>query len=420
MKFLHTSDWHLGRSLYGRKRYEEFGAFLDWLLETIEAEAIDVLLVAGDIFDTSTPSNRAQTLYYQFLCKVARTCCQQVVIIAGNHDSPSFLNAPKDLLRALNVHVIGSKCDAPEDEVIVLSVPSRQRKGEDHAIVCAVPYLRDRDVRTVEPGETIDDKNRKLVDGIQSHYREVTEIAEEKRRQLQENTAEDYVNIPILAMGHLFTAGGKTVDGDGVRELYVGSLAHVGKETFPSSIEYLALGHLHVPQVVGGSDHIRYCGSPIPMGFGEAKQQKQVLLVSLDHSGLVVQERHVPCFQKLERVVGSLDDLLMRIETLKSHENSYWLEVEYTGREVLGNLREVLEEALEGSQIEILRIKNRRVMDRVIKAVTAEETLDDLEPTDVFSRCLDTYEVPEDERAELVLSYKEIIKDLLEEDVRGD
>jgi len=120
MKILHTSDWHLGRSLYGRKRYEEFSAFLDWLAQTIEKEKVDALLVAGDVFDTSTPSNRAQELYYRFLSRVSTSCCRHVVVIAGNHDSPTFLNAPRELLRALNIYVVGSMTDTLEDEVIVL------------------------------------------------------------------------------------------------------------------------------------------------------------------------------------------------------------------------------------------------------------------------------------------------------------
>ena len=120
MKILHTSDWHLGRSLYGRKRYKEFSAFLDWLAQTIEDENVDALLVAGDVFDTSTPSNRAQELYYRFLCRVAASSCRHVVVVAGNHDSPSFLNAPKELLRALNVYVVGAVTESLEDEVIVL------------------------------------------------------------------------------------------------------------------------------------------------------------------------------------------------------------------------------------------------------------------------------------------------------------
>jgi exonuclease SbcD len=99
MKILHTSDWHLGRTLYGKKRYKEFAAFLDWLAQTIEEEKVDALLVAGDVFDISTPNNRAQELYYRFLCTVANSCCRHVVVIAGNHDSPSFLDAPKALLQ---------------------------------------------------------------------------------------------------------------------------------------------------------------------------------------------------------------------------------------------------------------------------------------------------------------------------------
>ena len=163
MKVIHTSDWHLGRSLYGHKRYDESAAFLDWLADLIDEESVDTLLVAGDVFDITTPSNRAQGLYYRFLCRVSASCCRHIVLIAGNHDSPSFLDAPKELLKALNVYVVGSITDNPEDEVITLFGP----ENVPEAIVCAVPYLRDRDIRTVEAGEQIEDKNAKLIDGLQ-------------------------------------------------------------------------------------------------------------------------------------------------------------------------------------------------------------------------------------------------------------
>ena len=412
MKLLHTSDWHLGRSLYGRKRYKEFSAFLDWLAQTIEDEKVDALLVAGDVFDTSTPSNRAQELYYRFLCRVATSCCHHVVVIAGNHDSPSFLNAPKELLRALNVYVVGSMTDDLKDEVFVLNTDDKP-----DAIVCAVPYLRDKDIRTVEPGETIDDKNTKLVEGLKKHYADVCAIAEQKRTGLK-NAGHD--NIPIVAMGHLFTKGGKTIDGDGVRELYVGSLAHIGKEVFPSSIDYLALGHLHVPQAVGNTEHIRYCGSPIPMGYGEATQEKKVVLVEFNSTTPNIQELSVPCFQKLVRIVGSLDNIHAKLEDLKKEESSAWLEIEYTGRDIIGNLREVLDEAIADSAMEIRRIKNRRVIDRVISTITEDETLDNLNAGDIFTRYLDAFEVPDENRKELTVSYNEIIKSLHEEDVNAE
>ncbi len=431
MKILHTSDWHLGRSLYGKKRYKEFAAFLDWLTQTIKDEKVDALLVAGDIFDTSTPSNRAQELYYRFLYTVANSCCRHVVVIAGNHDSPSFLDAPKALLQVLNVYVVGATTEKVEDEVIVL-----HKNDQPEAIVCAVPYLRDKDIRIVEPGETIDDKNAKLVEGLKQHYAAVCKAAEQKRSEFEKS---GYTDIPIIAMGHLFTAGGKTVEGDGVRELYVGSLAHVEQDVFPSSIDYLALGHLHVPQVVGSAEHMRYSGSPIPMGYGEATQEKKVLLVEFNPQisqmdadkstkkeicenlrNLRITEKVIPCFQELVRIAGSLDEIHTKMEALKKEESSAWLEIEYTGSDIIGNLREMLDEVLADSAMEIRRIKNRQVMERVIHSITEDETLDDLDPNDVFSRCLDVFEVPDDDREELTVSYNEIINDLMEEDVNAE
>ncbi len=412
MKILHTSDWHLGRSLYGRKRYDEFSAFLDWLATTVEEEGIDILLVAGDIFDTSTPSNRAQELYYRFLCRISTSHCRHVVVIAGNHDSPSFLNAPKELLRALNVYVVGSITENPEDEVIVL-----YNNEQPEAIVCAVPYLRDRDIRTVEPGETIDDKNARLILGLKNHYADVCAIAGAKRSEIENS---GHSEVPIVAMGHLFTAGGITVDGDGVRELYVGSLAHVGENVFPSFIDYFAFGHLHVPQRVGNKENMRYSGSPIPMGFGEATQEKKVVLIEFDGTRTSIQEITVPCFQQLVRITGSLDDIRAKLEELKKADSHAWLEIEYTGTNIAANLKEILDETLASSFMEIRRIKNRRLIDRVIGTIADNETLDDLNASDVFERCLNAFDVPDEERDELTVSYNEIVKSLEEEDVNAE
>src|SRR5450756_1372264 len=141
MRILHTSDWHIGRTLYGRKRHDEHEAFLLWLSDTIREQQADVLLIAGDIFDTITPGTRAQELYYQFLCRIAASECHHVFVTGGNHDSPSFLDAPRQLLRMLHVHVMGSVSGNPEDEVFVM----RDKSGVPELIVCAVPFLRDRD-----------------------------------------------------------------------------------------------------------------------------------------------------------------------------------------------------------------------------------------------------------------------------------
>ena len=405
MKLLHTSDWHLGRALYGRKRYDEYEAFLNWLASLIEAEDIDVLLVAGDVFDNSTPSNRAQELYYRFLCRVAAAPNRNVVIIAGNHDSPSFLNAPKELLKFLNIHIVGYASGQPEDELIVLSGPDH----DPRLIVCAIPYLRDRDIRTAEAGESVEDKERKIIEGIRTHYRMVCEAAEQKRASLERP-------VPIVAMGHLFAAGGETIEGDGVRELYIGSLAQVKRDVFPESIDYLALGHLHIPQRVGGSDFIRYSGSPLPIGFGEAEQGKSITLVEFSGQAPRVKNIAVPGFQELKTLRGDWQTISRNIDELKSGKGRAWLEVVYEGDEIAASLQERLNEAIEGTGIEILRVKNNRVLERALSGTDAEETLDDLDVTDVFRRCLESHEIPEDQRPALLSAYQEVVAALNEAD----
>ncbi len=405
MKIIHTSDWHLGRSLYGKSRYKEFQLFLDWLAKLIEDEHIDVLLVAGDIFDNSTPGNRAQGLYYRFIDRISRSCCRHIVLVAGNHDSPSFLNAPKDLLRGLDVHVVSHITDSLEDEVITLT--GSDNKPE--AIICAVPYLRDRDIRRVDPGETIEDKDIKLLEGIRDHYHNVCSIAEDRRKA--------YGDIPIIVMGHLFTLGGKTIQDDGVRE--VGSLSHIPKDTFPDFIDYLALGHLHVPQVVAKTNHFRYSGSPIPMGYGEANQKKKVIRVEFNSRKAIIDEITVPCFQSLERLSGGLSDIEKRICELKLKGANVWLEVDFTGTNAPSNLREHLYELIPGTDIEIRRIKNSSVVNRAINRLDEGEALGDLDELEVFNRCLESHNKSGDEGNLLMALYKETLKSLHEGDINA-
>lgn len=429
MKFLHTSDWHIGRNLHGRRRHDETQAFLSWLEETIRRREIDALLVAGDVFDSIAPGNTAQGLYYRFLSRLAATPCRHVVVIGGNHDSPSFLNAPRELLKALDVHVVGCATDGPAAEVLVL----RTADGAPELIVCAVPFLRDRDVRTVEAGETAEDKNRKLVEGIAAHYRQVGAIALAVREDLL--AAAPSANVPpIVGMGHLFTEGGRTVDDDGVRELYVGSLAHVAPGGFPDCFDYIALGHLHVAQTVNGAETIRYSGSPMPMGFGEAGQRKRVVLVEFPASGggagpadsaldasrgplPRIECLDVPEFQTLESIKGDWDAIAARLAALAAAGSTAWVEVVYEGDEVLGDLGARLDAAVANTRIEILRVKNTRRVESVLGRIQADETLEDLDAEEVFRRCLDQRQVPEEQRADLLMAYREIEMELKTRDV---
>lgn len=409
MKILHTSDWHIGRALYGRKRYEEFEQFLDWLIGCIKTEKVEALLVAGDIFDNGTPSNRALELYYRFLCRVAGAGCRHVVITAGNHDSPSLLNAPREVLRFLNVHVVGCMSEALADELVVLN----DSDGSPELIVCAVPYLRDRDLRRAEAGETFEDKGRKLVDGLRDHYREVGEAAVAKRSALGGN-------LPVVAMGHLFTSGGQTFEGDGVRELYVGTLGQVRADIFPDCFDYLALGHLHVAQRVGGSESRRYSGAPLPMSFGEAAGRKTVVVLDTDGGRLAVREITVPLFQALATVRGNWQQISDRVTALKNESASVWLEVIYEGDEVIGDLQDKLRGLIDGSTLEILRARNMRLVERTLSRMATEETLDDLTVDDVFARCLVAHEVPEEQRTELSMLFRETVVALHEDAALGE
>lgn len=403
MKIIHTSDWHIGRSLYGRKRYDEFEAFLNWLAEYIKNEEIEVLLVSGDVFDNIAPSNRAQELYYRFLCGVVGSRCRHVVVTGGNHDSPSFLNAPREVLRFLNVHVIGCVPESATDEVLVL----QDEKGEPELIICAVPYLRDRDVRRAEAGESYEEKGRKLVEGIRSHYAVVCEEAELIRNELDKP-------VPIVAMGHLFTAGGQTIDSDGVRDLYVGSLAHVDRDIFPSCIDYLALGHLHVPQRVGDSNFMRYCGSPIPMGFGEAGQEKILCQIELNSGQALVTDIPVPRFQNLESIKGDWEHITARLEELKGLETTIFIDIIYAGKEIMGDLRDRLDELIAGTSLEILRIKNEQVFE-LARPGSSDETLADLSIEEVFKRCLESHQVPPEQQHDLFSTYREALLMVQEE-----
>jgi exonuclease SbcD len=446
MKILHTSDWHIGRTLYDRKRYDEFEKFFIWLLNTLESENIDVLLIAGDIFDTGTPSNKAQELYYKFLCNVNKTKCQHIVIIGGNHDSASFLNAPQSILKSINVHVVGAISNNIEDEILILDILKTPNADLEQItknisspeisklIICAVPYLRDKDIRTVSAGESLEDKAQNLIQGIKEHYSTVAELALEKRDELyKECINKKPAYIPIIGTGHLFAAGG--IAGDGVRDLYVGSLAYVNIEAFPKCFDYVALGHLHIAQSLGGTEHVRYSGSPIPMGFGEAKQIKKLITVDFPENkpenhihqepclaGSPVKpsinEVSIPNFQMLERISGNLDHITQKIKELKTNHSNAWLEIEYTGSEIIPDLKIRLDEAILESHLEIRRIKNKRISENIIESRFSQENLKDLNPNEVFDKCLEINKVEETDRILLKASYQEILNSILEEDIR--
>ncbi len=408
MKILHTADWHIGQHLHTRKRYQEFKEFFSWLVKKIADESFDILLVAGDVFDTTTPSNQAQELYNNFLAEVSKTACRHIVVTGGNHDSPSLLNAQRNVFKLLQIHVVGSAEENPKDEVLLLS----DLKGTPELIVCAVPYLRDRDIRKSEPGETLEEKGQKLIDGVRLHYAEVCSEAERLRESIGRW-------VPIVAMGHLFAAGGETSTGDGVRDLFIGSLGHIHAEIFPSCIDYLALGHLHSPQKVGGKDTMRYSGSPLPISFAEANHEKEVVCIEFAGQDINVEGHKIPTFQELKRIRGDWDHIFNEIAKEKERGSKAFLEIAYTGGEFIDpKLHSQLERCMEGSLMEILKINNERKRERIIAEGENSASLDDLQPIDVFKSVLEAEQILETEQGDLIARFLEMVTQVVEEDVK--
>ncbi len=414
MRILHTSDWHLDHTLHERRRTEEFSAFLNWLAETLCTENLDVLIVSGDIFNTRTPSVSAQEMYFGFLKHVledfnaGKSRCRHVVITAGNHDSPAFLAAPKEVLRLLNVHVI---TEIGTDELLFLE----NREKTAAIIVAAVPYLPAKDVILSRDGESLAEKSYRLNQGIQNVYAELLQKAETLRQQHEANYA---TKIPILATGHLFTQGGKsgleseTGVLNGFRELYVGNLEHFPADGFPDGYSYIALGHLHVPQMVGKKPHIRYSGSPLPINFSEAGQQKEVLVADFNENAITpaISALPVPCFQPLRRVEGDLDKIQTILSEMKLEGSSTWLEVTYTGQEVVTELEERIREFTQDSPMEVLCVRNRVVLKSFASPFHESETLDNLDEITVFSRLMAQKGIPESQQADLLVMFREVLE----------
>ena len=406
MKVLHTSDWHIGRTLHDKKRHDEHRAFLDWLLQVISERQIDLLLVCGDIFDTITPGNRQLELYYSFLRSALDMGCRHIIIIGGNHDSPSLLDAPRQVLQPMGVHVIGSARARAEEEVIVLHDP----EGKPEAVVCAVPYLRDRDVRTSVEQEDAADKSRRLAAGIAQHYEQVCAHGAAVRDSLSSW-------VPMIVTGHLFTTGASVLAGDGVRDLYVGTALEVSASMFPPEADYVALGHLHVPQKVAGSDTIRYSGSPIPMGFGEASTSKQILEVEFlpDTLFCEVETLSVPMFQRLERISGTLEAIEASLGQLVQQHTSIWVEVEYEGTLSASVLREHLETIIDQSAVQIIRLRNTTLNTHMLHGSSWQQTLDELDEREVFRRRLEMETLEPEEADQLKALYESILFSFNEE-----
>lgn len=322
MKILHTSDWHLGQKFMGKSREEEHKAFLDWLVESITQYQVDVLIVAGDIFDTGTPPNYALELYYRFLTQLLNTECKTIVILGGNHDSVSTLQTSSPLLKELNIYVIANG-DAFEETLVKC-----YKEEKLQAIICAVPFLRDSVVRKSIAGESSKEKDLSLAAGIERYYKNIHQEALDFIKEAKD--------IPIIATGHLTTVGGKTSDSE--RELYIGNSLNITSDFLADLFDYVALGHLHHAQKVS-YEHVCYSGSPIPLSFSEAGSQKSVSLITFSGKSPQIELLPIPLHRALHRFKGDQESLKEQLS--KIEDKSGWIEIEIKGDNTYATLQEI-------------------------------------------------------------------------------
>lgn len=354
MKFIHTADWHLGNSMHDIDRREEAKRFLDWLRERIVDFGAECLVVAGDIFDTANPPVEARRMYFRFLASLLDTCCKNIVLVGGNHDSGALLDAPRDLLDALNIQMVGSMGDrSVEDLVKELTDAS----GNVVGISAAVPFVRENDLRPylTDGAENFADCTYK---GL---YGAVYEAAEKLRAGRE---------IPIVATGHLYAAklegrpendDGRDMKNHGVRDI-VGNLGTVPVSVFPEGLDYVALGHIHYTTMVAKNPKVRYSGSPFVLGFDEAKMPHYILTVDLAKGqNPVVEKVEVPHYFEFLRVSGTVESIKEQLNELRNHPTERPLKIEIEYEHTPGiQVHEVLAPAMEGAPFEVVNWRSNR------------------------------------------------------------
>ena len=420
MRILHTSDWHLGQFFINKSRAQEHQKFITWLLQQVRENDVDAVIIAGDIFDTGSPPSYARELYNQFVIGMNKLG-RQLIILAGNHDSVSTLNESKDILAQLNTQVIAAASDDLASQVLTL----KNKAGEVGAIVCAIPYLRPRDIMQSRSGESGQQKQQALGLAIGQHYSDVFELAEKQRDALHNTSPNN--PVPIIATGHL-TAMGVTTS-ESVRDIYIGSLEAFPAKDFPAA-DYIALGHIHRPQRVAKTDHIRYCGSPIPLSFDELGSdstisKKEVLLVDFKDGRLnQVESLTVPLFQPMQVIKGDLNSIEQQLaqftsEAIDENEDCQlptWLSIEVDTQDYLNDLQQRIQALTADMNVEILQLRRARKQQQQRIEREDKELLAELSPEDVFERRLATevFETDEDKerRVRLKTAFTSIVDEL--------
>lgn len=395
MKILHTSDWHLGHRMLEQSQQEEQALFLDWLIRYIDTNKVDVLLLSGDIFNVGVPSAQAQKLYYDFLVRLHNSSCHTAVITGGNHNAPSTLNAPKELLEAFDIKVVGKATENLANEVFTITADGEQ------LIVAAIPYLRDQDIRRAIASESAEEIINRYKTALVNHFANVAQHC----KSIKETDS------TVFAMGHLFAIGGKTSDSE--QSIYVGNLGDVGASDFPELFDYVALGHLHQAQMVGGKNHIRYSGSPYILSFSEVGQDKKIVVIETG-SPMRVNEIKVPAFRKTLKIEGTIESCKAQLKKLDAENDDLcpWVEVILTDeKEAIGGFKEINDFANDiRPQVLKITLKNERKFDMLKSLVDNAQHVKTFSPLDVFKLKCKELNVALDEKPEMLDAFNEILQ----------
>ncbi|MFT0213817.1 exonuclease subunit SbcD [Pseudomonas sp. F1_0610] len=387
MRVLHTSDWHLGQHFFGRTRQAEHAALCQWLVSQVCEHAIDLVLIAGDIFDTSTPPSYAREQYNQLVITLHEVGCQ-LVVLAGNHDSVAVLNESKALLHRLNTYVITQAGNG--DELLVI-----EKHQKPAAIICAIPFLRPRDILSSQIGQSQQEKQLTLQQAIRDYYQALYAKAKEKQRAVGGQ-------VPIIMTGHLTTLGASKTES--VRDIYVGNLEAFPANEFPPA-DYIALGHIHRAQVVRNDPPIRYSGSPIALSFDESKQQKHMWL--LDFSGnqlTTITPLDVPVWQPMFSVQGNLAELAQEFKQLAEHipqGSTAWLDVLVEQDDYYTDLAERVELLVQNLPLLVLKVRRLRNSAPSWNVQDAQQ-LSELTPEQVFTARLQQEQFDDSQTQQLI------------------
>jgi len=399
MIILHTADWHIGKKLHKHSLHPDFDLFIDWLCNCIAENKIEVLLVSGDVFDLANPSSEARQQYFKTLMKLKRLDCK-IILTGGNHDSPSMLNAPQELLRELDIHIIGGL----PGKISECIIPIQNNENQTDLLIAALPYLRDADLRTASQGNSYEDRLEALRKGIQQTFLDAAEICKTQ-----------YPGVPAIAMGHLFATGAETSESE--RDIQIGNQAAFNALQFGDYFNYIALGHIHKPQKVNAATPTFYSGSPIPLSFSERTNKNRILLLDTE-TVWEPQSIEIPVFRKLLKIIGTLEILQQKLWELQPREGlASLIEIELIEENFDSNKIYELDQLVDNFKVDGYEIvKHRASFENKISGsgelYEEKQQLEDLQPLDVFQKLVGRQEEDEDTRQELLSAFNEILEEV--------